>query len=154
MNQKTKRKTKLTSLLLALCMVVAMLPSFTIDLTAFAAETATSNPSDDWEYSLNADGTATLTEYTGTATDVYIPSNITDDAGERISVTALGDGVFKNNTGINSATFGEGITTIGASAFEGATNLVCIVSPETLTTIGDRAFYGCTTNIRYHALCF
>ena len=144
MNQKTKRKTKLTSLLLVLCMVVAMLPSFTIDLTAFAAETATSNPSDDWEYSLNADGTATLTEYTGTATDVYIPSNITDDAGERISVTALGDGVFKNNTGINSATFGEGITTIGASAFEGATNLVCIVSPETLTTIGDRAFYGCT----------
>ena len=144
MNQKTKRKNKLTSLLLALCMVIAMLPSFTIDLTAFAAETATSNPSDDWEYSLNADGTATLTEYTGTATDVYIPSNITDDAGERISVTALGDGMFKNNTGINSATFGEGITTIGASAFEGATNLVCIVSPETLTTIGDRAFYGCT----------
>ncbi len=144
MNQKTKRKNKLTSLLLALCMVIAMLPSFTIDLTAFAAETATSNPSDDWEYTLNADGTATLTKYIGSAVDVYIPSTITNDAGERISVTALGEGVFKGNTGINSATFGEGITTIGTSAFEGATNLVCIVSPETLTTIGDRAFYGCT----------
>ncbi len=133
---------KLISMLLVLCMVVAMSPTFEIDLTAFAAEAETA-AAESWEYSINSDGTATLTKYTGTAEDVYIPSTVTDENGERISVTALGEGVFKNNTGINSATFGEGITTIGASAFEGATNLVCIVSPETLTTIGDRAFYGC-----------
>ncbi len=131
-------KKRITSLLLVLCMVIAMLPTFTINI-AFAAET---DADAEWEYEAYEDGVV-LTKYLGNAEDVYIPYAVETADGTLLTVLKLGDGVFEKNTSINSATFGEGITEIGESAFEGATNLVCIVSPETLTTIGDRAFYGC-----------
>ena len=131
-------KKRMTSMLLVLCMVIAMLPTFTINI-AFATET---DADAKWEFEAYKDGVV-LTKYLGNAEDVYIPYAVETADGTLLTVLKLGDGVFEKNTSINSATFGEGITEIGESAFEGATNLVCIVSPETLTTIGDRAFYGC-----------
>jgi len=94
-----------------------------------------------WEYA-SYDSGVELTAYNGTQTDVYVPSNIKVD-GESLPVIKLGDGLFADNTGINSVTLGEGITEIGEGTFQNATNLVCIVTPESLTTIGANAFSGC-----------
>jgi len=108
-------------------------------ITVFAMDTDDSGL---WEYQTYGTGVI-LTQYKGIQTDVYVPNKITKGENE-YSVLKLGDGLFKGNTSLNSATLGEGITEIGASAFEGATSLVCIVTPESLSTIGDRAFLGCT----------
>lgn len=108
--------------------------------SAFAAEL---DDSGIWEYQAT-DGGIELIGYKGTQTDVYIPSKI-EVKDEFLSVRKLGDNLFKENSGINSATLGDGIIEIGASAFENAANLVCIVTPESLTTIGANAFFGCSS---------
>ena len=107
-------------------------------ISVFAIDTDDSGM---WEYQTYGSGVE-LTKYSGTQTDVYVPSKITKGETE-YSVLKLGDKLFKENTALNSATLGEGITEIGASAFEGATGLVCIVPPKSLTTIGANAFSGC-----------
>lgn len=96
-----------------------------------------------WEYEAGEAG-AVLTAYKGTQTDVFAPGSIMAADGERLTVVKLGDGIFKDNTGLNSVTLGAGITEIGTEAFAGATNLVCIVTNEELSTIGANAFSGCT----------
>ena len=114
-----------------------------IMFTAFAENDSDASEDILWSYSAYGDGVQ-LTAYHGTQTDVYIPASIEDAQGNKLAVIKLGDGLFKGNTAINSATLGEGIAEIGASAFEGATNLVCVVTPQSLATIGDNAFAGCT----------
>ena len=94
-----------------------------------------------WEYELYGDGVA-LTEYKGSATDVYVPSNIEVD-GEQLDVVKLGDSIFEDNDALNSVTLGTGVTEIGAKAFYDADNMVCILLAEDTTTIGDETFYSC-----------
>ncbi|MBQ8474286.1 MAG: leucine-rich repeat domain-containing protein, partial [Clostridia bacterium] len=94
-----------------------------------------------WRYKLLRDGIV-LTEYLGSATDVYVPGKLTVD-GEDLAVIKLGDDLFNNNDALNSVTLGEGIAEIGARVFYDCDNLVCIVTNEQLTTIGDEAFYSC-----------
>lgn len=85
-----------------------------------------------------------LTGYKGTQTDIYVPNKLTVD-GTSYTVLKLGDGIFKDNTAVNSITLADGIKEIGANAFSGATNLVCIVTNEDLEKIGANAFNGCTS---------
>lgn len=94
-----------------------------------------------WSYALYGDGVA-LTAYHGSATDVFVPSNIEVD-GEKLDVVKLGDGIFENNDSLNSVTIGAGITEIGEKAFYDADNMVCVLTSEELTTIGDEALRSC-----------
>lgn len=55
------------------------------------------------------------------------------------SITAIGDGAFKNCNGGHSVTLPEGIVTIGKSAFEGSSFMSSI--PLSVEIIGERAFY-------------
>ncbi len=98
--------------------------------------------SGDWTFRLCGDGVE-LVAYSGSKTDVYVPSTLTADDVE-YSVIKLGDGLFADNDTLNSVTLGEGILEIGESAFEGCDNIVCAVTPESLTTIGAKAFKDCT----------
>ncbi len=57
-------------------------------------------------------------------------------------VTEIGDGAFKNCTGITGIVF-NGVTVIGDEAFEGCTGLKEITFPEAIRTIGNSAFEDC-----------
>ena len=94
-----------------------------------------------WEYETYGGGVV-LTEYKGSATDVYVPSNIEAD-GEKLDVVKLGDGIFENNDAVNSVTLGAGVKEIGTRAFYDADNMVWILLAEDTTTIGAEAFYNC-----------
>ncbi len=161
---ESKVKSRIISFLLALLMVLSVVPQAAI--TPVFALTDSSETSDEtvedetvegeetdasadaqseelWEFDI-IEGTdnAVLTKYNGDAPDVYIPGFVEKD-GEEYKVTKLGDGLFENNDGLNSATLGAGILEIGAKAFYDCDNLLCVLPSEELTTIGDQAFAGC-----------
>ena len=78
----------------------------------------------DFTYRIES-GSATITGYTGSGTDVVIPDEVD----------------------------GCAVTAIGANAFSGRDDLVSVTIPEGVTKIGNFAFYGCTKleTVRYNA---
>ena len=77
-------------------------------------------------YATNANGTITITGYTGTATEVVVPSSVG----------------------------GRSVTVLGASSFAENGYLTKVTIPSTVTNIVRSAFYGCDklTNITVDAL--
>ena len=86
----------------------------------------------------NSDGTVTITKYTGSDTDVVIPSTIN---GKK--VTAIGDNAFYYNEKITSVVIPNGVTSIGADAFHGCRGLVSVIIPDGVISIGNNAFERC-----------
>ena len=110
-------------------------------LTAASAETGT----DGLQYSYNdEDLTATVSRYTGTATEVVIPAEVTHE-DNTYKVTAIGYSAFWNNSDLTSVTIPEGVTRIEAIAFGSCTSLKSVTIPEGVTYIGDFAFDSCTS---------
>ena len=69
----------------------------------------------DFEYKVNSDGTATITDYYGEVTELVIPSTLD----------------------------GYKVTEIGSYAFRDCSSLTGITIPASVTSIGDDAFCGC-----------
>ena len=110
-------------------------------LTAASAETGT----DGLQYSYNdEDLTATVSRYTGTATELVIPAEVTNGS-VTYKVTAIGTGAFGGNSTLTSITIPEGVTEIAYYAFAGCTSLTNVTIPEGVTYIGDLAFDSCTS---------
>ena len=110
-------------------------------LMAASAETGT----DGLQYSYNdEDLTATVSRYTGTATELVIPAEVTNGS-VTYKVTAIGTGAFGGNSTLTSITIPEGVTEIAYYAFAGCTSLTNVTIPEGVTYIGNRAFWGCTS---------
>jgi len=63
-------------------------------------------------------GTITISGYTGSGSDVDIPSTFTG-----LPVTGIGNSAFNNCTTLISITIPESVTRIGDNAFSGCTNL-------------------------------
>ncbi|MBR3149297.1 MAG: leucine-rich repeat protein [Eubacterium sp.] len=99
---------KALSIILSICMLLSITAG--LNLTAFA------DVEGDFEYSVS-DNKATITKYTGSATELEIPST-------------LG---------------GFSVTSIGVSAFDGRTGLISIEIPNSITRIDYTAFWGCTS---------
>ena len=112
-----------------------------------------------YKYSLDKDGNATITGYSGSVSALAIPQTIDghkvvaigDDAfsGSCLvnvtipdTVTEIGGWAFAN-TNLNSITIPDSVTQIGKSAFS-ASKLESIRIPDTVTGIGEHAFNGCT----------
>ena len=75
--------------------------------------------------------------------DIDIPETI-DYECITYTVTAVGDGAFKNCNGeLNSVVVPNTVTTIGESAFSSCSYLRVVVLPNSVETIGDRAFADC-----------
>lgn len=89
--------------------------------------------SGDYEYMDNGDGTATITGYLGTATNLVIPSSV-----DGLTVTSIGANAFEF-LGISEVTIPDTVQTIGSSAFK-SNSLTSIIIPDSVITIGDRAF--------------
>ena len=99
------------------------------------------NTADGLEFSL-VDGTARVDHYTGTDSNVIIPSAITYN-GKTYKVTAIGRYAFYDYKNLTSITIPDSVTSIGESAFWDCKNLTSITIPDSVTTIGRYAFAWC-----------
>ena len=77
--------------------------------------------------------------YTG---DITIPSTITYN-NDIYSVTAIGEGAFRDCSALTSITIPNSVTSIGEGAFWGCSGLTSITIPNSVTSIGYDAFSGC-----------
>lgn len=75
----------------------------------------------DYTYQVLADGTAEITGYTGSATELVIPSEM-----DGYRVTGIGDNAFFLSTSLKSVTIPDSVTSIGASAFSRCDSLTKI----------------------------
>lgn len=97
-----------------------------------------------YEYVLINEGTEVeITGYTGTATELVIPSVI-----DGKSVTSIGNGCFElgeeEESTITDIAIPDSVTNIGRYAFYGCSSLTNITIPESITSIGESAFEDCT----------
>ncbi len=109
----------------------------------------------EFEWSDNGDGTATITGYNGSDTEVFIPKQI-----DGKDVTIIGEEAFDqlgltkvtlpntlktiekkafNRNSLTAVNIPEGVTSLGEAAFRG-NKLETVIFPSTLQTMGDYVF--------------
>ena len=143
---------RILSLVMAVCLM----------LTAFGNTVSAASSEDGFTYEALNGTYCTVTGYTGTDTDVVIPSElggyivqqISDDAFagntaiERVTFPATieqtGSGIFSGCTSLTYVAFGGSLTSIENSTFRDCTSLTEFTVPAGITSIGSYAFDGCT----------
>ena len=90
-----------------------------------------------YKYSLDEDGNATITGYSGSVSALAIPQTI-----DGHKVVAIGEGAFKGTCLVN-VTIPDTVTVIGDSAFENCDNLKNVKISENLKKLGMMAFGNC-----------
>ena len=101
--------------------------------------------------------TKSLISYTGSETDIAIPSGITEinqyafimcsgltSVTIGSGVTSIGSDAFSYCSRLTSITIPDSVTSIGNGAFDGCSGLTSITIPDSVTSIGDYAFRGCS----------
>ena len=113
-----------------------------------------------YNYTLNDNNEATITQYNGNAWSVYIPKEIDGymvvaigteafqykDVGYVVipdTVIEIGAGAFQRCTNLQTVKMSNSLTTIGTQAFYECTSLANVELPKTLTTMGYNVFYNC-----------
>ena len=143
---------RLISLLLAVCMVIAMLP-----VSAFAADA-----DDTFEYEYEGqklkykitsvtDKTVEVTKNRNVVGDLIIPEKVEDEDGVEYTVTGIGNQALPkklNNVDygnrISSVKIPSTVTVIGEGAFALEDTLTRVEIPASVTDIEKWAFYWCT----------
>ena len=92
-----------------------------------------------YTYTVDGDGNATITGYSGGVAALFIPETI-----DGHTVTAIGYRAFKGNLRLAAVTIPDTITEIGQDAFSGCTGLTSIKLPKNLKILGDESFRDCT----------
>lgn len=118
---------------------------------------------EDFDYSINEDGTATITGYTGPGGAVFIPPSIGSLQVSSIGFLAFGfctnltsvsipgnvtdiwEDAFVGCTDLTNVTIANGVIGIGYSAFNGCTSLTSVSIPASVTDIEECAFARCTS---------
>ena len=97
-----------------------------------------------YKYSLDEDGNATITGYSGSVSALAIPQTI-----DGHKVVAIGNSAFKGTCLVN-VTVPDTVTEIGYSAFEDCKQLSSVSLSSNLTELGSSVFSNCTslTSIR------
>ena len=97
-----------------------------------------------YKYSLDKDGNATITGYSGSVSALAIPQTI-----DGHKVVAIGEGAFKGTCLVN-VTIPDTVTKIWNGAFENCKRLSSAQLSNSLVELGYRAFSNCTslTSIR------
>ena len=138
-------KTKLNKVI-STCLAAVMLLSAVVvaPITASSAETQAVSTgetiSGDFKYTILGDGTAKITRYTGSATELAIPSEL-----DGKSVTSIGNSAFWNCASLENVTIPDSVTSIGEDAFSGCRSLTSVTIPNSVTSIGEDAFWLCTS---------
>lgn len=129
-------KKRFVSLLVAACMLLTLFP-----MSAFAADVQ-EYTSGDYRYTLNEGGTATITKYTGTESNITIPEQL-----ENHKVTMIGSQSFKDNTSLEKIEISTNISTIDWMAFAGCTHLkeVDFTEPSKIEVLPYELFVNCSS---------
>ena len=152
--------------ILALSLSALMLGGTALPVSSVSAAAASTSAvqtvTGSYQYTVNQDGTLTITAYSGQGGKVTIPDKIDGKV-----VSALGQGVFQESdtlteivmpdtvkkigfntfaycTKLTKVTMPKYITEIGTGAFNGCKSITSITLPETLTTLKKYAFSGCS----------
>ncbi len=107
-----------------------------------------SDRSDSYKLRISSDGiipklfyfdeqSKTINDYTGSVTEVKIPSKIND-----VDVRVVGYGAFMNCTELTSVEIPDGVISISINAFRNCPSLESIKIPESVSFIGSSAFEG------------
>lgn len=104
---------------------------------------ATAETSGDFTYELRDDGTVEITGYTGSATNLSIPSTLNGHP-----VTGIGDWGLYFCSSLTNVILPDGVTRIGEGAFIGCDRLTTITIPDSVTQIGTNPFIWCTSLTR------
>ena len=108
-----------------------------LTVSTVSAETTGTTP-DGFTYTI-ADGAATVTGYTGTATALNIPAMVEGT----VPVKSVGYAAFQGCESLVSIDLPATLTSIGDWAFNNCRELNSISFPSGLKTIGSYAFYNC-----------
>ena len=92
-----------------------------------------------YTYTVDGDGNATITGYSGGVAALFIPETI-----DGHTVTAIGYRAFKGNLRLAAVTIPDTVTEIEEDAFSGCTGLTDVKLPKNLKTLERDAFRGCT----------
>ena len=155
---KKHRHFRMLSKVLSLTLAAALLLGTIWSGTAFAAETRTEG---DYTYTVLGDGTAQITRYSGTDSELTIPSALggadVSSVGARAfagnddlkrvtfpgTLRTIGEAAFSGCYLLESIDFSTGVTEIGRFAFERCTALQTVDIPSNVRTIGEKAFNAC-----------
>ena len=137
------RPKRLISLLVVVCMMVAMLPFSAVP--AFAADTLNFTI-DDIQYTIDKND-STAVSVTGTTgygdinnkKDLVLPETV-EYNGVTYTVTSIGNGAFARKNGLNSIVIPNTVVLIAESAFASNWGLASIEIPASVVEIGTRAF--------------
>lgn len=100
----------------------------------------------DFEYTVLADGTAQITNYLGTDSEIVVPAEI-----DKIKVTGFSgisffgipsDAEKLRLSKVKKVTLSDGITFLGSGSFYGNDAIEEIVLPDSITSLGDFVFDG------------
>ena len=123
--------------------VTEMEPTTTVSEDDETTKTLNAQNKDDQglTYTLNNDGTATVSGCDRTVTSIKIPSNV-ESNGQTYTVTSIGNSAFANRY-ITSVDIPDSVTSIGYGAFSECISLTSVTIPDSVTSIGDFAFTHC-----------
>ncbi len=120
-------KRKIISVLLCILLLASLLP-----VSAFADTTASGTCGANLTWTLDSDGTLTISG-TGAMYDWIYDYNFKTTAPWRAYLSAITTLVVES-----------GVTSVGRHAFEGCSNLMNVTVPDSVTSIGDYAFRNCS----------
>jgi uncharacterized repeat protein (TIGR02543 family) len=128
-----------------LCILIALLLAVQTGATLSGSESLDSYAASDGNFTFEVIGsTATITGYSGSETNLVIPSTVTDGTNT-YSVTNIGDYAFSEDSSLKSISLPTSVTSIGTEAFWKCTNLTSITIPTAVTVIGYAAFSDCSS---------
>ena len=103
-----------------------------------AAAEATTTPAEKFRYTLNSNGTATITGVDDNLSEAVIPAEL---YGHKVTVISYG--TFDKCRQMSAIKLPEGVESIGSWAFANCTELRTINIPDSVKEIGETAFTAC-----------
>lgn len=131
-------KFKVMSYLLAITMVLSVFAILQITASAKAVDTNNSvstKSSGNYNYEILEDGTAEITGYTGSQTNITISSTLGG-----YTVTSIGKHAFQNCSGLELVAIGDSVKRIGNWAFYNCESLESVTIGQSIESIGKCAF--------------
>lgn len=128
-----KINSRIISLALSVLMIVGI-----VSASGFSSSAIVEIVDGDYSYVKNSDNTYALYSYSGSDTDITLP---TVALGR--NVTEIYKNAFESSN-ITSVVIPEGYVSIGESAFYGCADITEITLPSTVTSLGSMVFNSCT----------